>query len=187
MYGLLANLWLAPPDAALLDQFKVAVTEAPQPGGFLESPWQELVSQMREATVESAREEFDTLFQGVGKPEVFPYGSYFLSGYTNEKPLAQLRGDLAQLGLTRDPSRPETEDHVSYIFEVMRFLIAGEDAAVSNLEQQRKFFRTHVQSWIDLLCQAVQEQPRARLWSAIAAMTLAFIQVETQAFDLLEV
>ncbi|MOA30788.1 hypothetical protein D3C78_1519020 [compost metagenome] len=57
---------------------------------------------------------------------------------------------------------------------------------MSNLEQQRRFFRTHVQSWIAQLCEAVQTQPAARLWSAVAALTWAFVQIETQAFDLLE-
>ena len=186
LYGLLARLWLAPPDADLLTQFRVAVTEAPESGSFLEVPWQALVSRMREATVESSTTEFETLFQGVGKPEVFPYASYFLAGFVNEKPLAELRTDLAALGLTRDSAQLETEDHVAYVFEVMRYLIAGDDAGVSNLEQQRRFFRAHVQSWVDQLCKAVEDQPTADLWRAIAAMTLAFVQVETQAFDLLE-
>ncbi|QHE84558.1 TorD/DmsD family molecular chaperone [Hydrogenophaga sp. BPS33] len=186
LYGLLARLWLAPPDEALLQQFRVAVTVAPEQGGFLEAPWQALVEQMRTATVASAQAEFVALFQGVGKPEVFPYASFFLAGFVNEKPLAQLRTDLAALGLTRDAAQLETEDHVAYLFEVMRYLIAGDDAGVSNLEQQRRFFRNHLQPWVDALCQAVQAQPAAKLWSAIAAMTLAFVQVETQAFDLLE-
>lgn len=186
LYGLLARLWLAPPDADLLGQFRVAVTQAPEAGGFLEAPWQALVSRMREATPESATAEFAALFQGVGKPEVFPYASFFLAGFVNEKPLAALRTDLAALGLTRDTAQLETEDHISYVFEVMRYLIAGEDAGISNLEQQRRFFRVHVQPWIGPLCQAVEDQPAADLWKAIAAMTLAFVQVETQAFDLLE-
>ena len=186
LYGLLARLWLAPPDAALLQQFNVAVTEAPEPGGYLEAPWQALVAAMRETTVEAAALEFAALFQGVGKPEVFAYGSYFLAGFMNEKPLAQLRSDLAALGLTRDETQLETEDHIAYVFEVMRYLIAGDDAGVSNLEQQRRFFRNHVQTWVDQLCDAVNEQPAAKLWRAIAVMTKAFVVVEAQAFDLLE-
>ena len=186
LYGLLARLWLAPPDAALLQQFNVAVTEAPEPGGYLEAPWQALVAATRETDEEAAALEFAALFQGVGKPEVFAYGSYFLAGFMNEKPLAQLRSDLAALGLTRDETQLETEDHIAYVFEVMRYLIAGDDAGVSNLEQQRRFFRNHVQTWVDQLCDAVNEQPAARLWRAIAVMTKAFVVVEAQAFDLLE-
>ncbi len=186
LYGLLARLWLAPPDAALLDQFRVAVTDAPEAGGYLEGPWQALVARVRAASVESAAAEFAALFQGVGKPEVFPYASFFLAGFVNERPLAQLRTDLAALGLTRDAMQFETEDHIAYVFEVMRYLIAGDDAGVSNLEHQRRFFRAHVQSWTELLCQAVDEQPSANVWRAVAEMTRAFVQIETQAFDLLE-
>jgi TorA maturation chaperone TorD len=186
LYGLLAQLWLAPPDAALLQQFKVAVTQAPQSGGHLEAPWQDLVAAMRASSVEAAASEHEALFHGVGKPAVFAYGSFYLSGFLNEKPLAVLRSDLHALGLTRDATRLETEDHVAYVFEVMRYLIAGDDAAVANLEQQRRFFRSHVQSWVPLLCDAVAAQPQAKLWRAVAAMTAAFVAVETQGFDLLE-
>ena len=142
LYGLLAGLWLAPPDAALLQQFRVAVTQAPQPGGHLEAPWGDLV--------------------------------------------AALRADLAALGLGRDGERLETEDHVAFVFEVMRFLIAGDDAAVCNLEQQRRFFRNHVQPWLGALCTATAAHPRAQVWRAVAGFTQAFVDVETQGFDLLE-
>ncbi len=186
LYGLLARLWLAPPDAELLQQFGVAVTQAPQPGSLLEAPWQALVGAFRELSAEQARDEYDALFQGVGKPEVFLYGSFYLTGFLNERPLAVLRQDLAALGLGRDDTRLETEDHVAYVFEVMRYLIAGDDLAVCNLEQQRRFFRGHVQPWVELLCDAVEAHPAARAWRQVAALTRAFVQVETQGFDLLE-
>ena len=186
LYGLLARLWLQAPDDALMAEFRVAVTEAPQAGGFLQEPWQQLVGALRATTVAEAQAEHDALFHGVGRPEVFVYGSYYLSGFLNEKPLAALRTDLAALGLDRDRDRLETEDHVSFVLEVMRYLIAGEDASVCNLEQQRRFFRTHVQTWVEALCDAVEAHPRAHTWRAVAAMTRAFVQVETQAFDMLE-
>ena len=186
LYGLLARLWLAPPDDALLAQFRVAVTEAPERGGHLEAPWQDLVAALRATRVAEAADEFAALFQAVGKPEVIVFGSYYLSGSLNDRPLAQLRSDLAALGLGRDPARMETEDHVAYVFEVMRYLIAGDDPSVCRLDEQRRFFRTHVQTWVDRLCDAVQAQPRARTWAAIAAFTRAFVEVEAQGFDLLE-
>ena len=186
LYGLLARLWLAAPDEELLSQFRVAVTEAPQRGGWLEQPWQELVGALRETTAAEAADEFAALFLGVGKPEIFAYASYYLTGFLNERPLAQLREDLAALGLTRDAQTLETEDHVAYLFEVMRYLIAGDDVAVCNLEQQRRFFRVHLQTWVDALCETTMAHPRARLWRAVAAFTREFMQVETQGFDLLE-
>jgi TorA maturation chaperone TorD len=186
LYGLLARLWLAPPDLELLEQFRVAVTQPPERGGHLEEPWEALVAAMRATTPEAAGAEHDALFQAIGKPEVFAYGSYYLSGSLNEQPLATLRADLAQLGLTREPGTLETEDHVAYVFEVMRYLIAGDDAALCNLEQQRRFFRAHVQTWIEALCDAVEAHPRADTWRAVARMTRAFVQVEALAFDMLE-
>ena len=186
LYGLLARLWMAAPDAALFEQFRVAVTQAPQEGAFLEAPWSALVASMRATTPAAAAQEYDALFLGVGKPEVFLYGSYYLSGFLNEKPLATLRDDLAELGLARDETRGETEDHIAAVFEVMRYLIAGDDVAVCNLERQRRFFRAHVQPWVEKLCDAVQAHPRARLYAALADLTRGFVQVETQGFDLLE-
>ena len=185
LYGLLARLWLAAPDAELLAQFGVAVTQAPQPGAFLEAPWQALVGAMRATTPQGAAEEFDALFLGVGKPEVFLFGSFYLTGFLNEKPLAQLRTDLAALGLVRGEQSHQTEDHVAALFEVMRYLIAGDDAAVCNLERQRSFFRAHLQPWAEKLCDAIEAQPRAQVYRALAGFTRAFLQVEVQGFDLL--
>ena len=186
LYGLLARLWLAPPDAALLQQFGVAVTEAPESGGHLEAPWQALVAALRATTPEAAAAEHEALFLGVGKPEIFAYASFHISGFLNEKPLAALRTDLAELGLARDANALETEDHVAYLFEVMRYLIAGDDVAVCNLERQRRFFRAHIQTWVERLCDTVAAHPRATVWRAIAGFTHEFVAVETQGFDLLE-
>jgi len=186
LYGLLAQLWLAPPDAELMKQFQVAVTQAPESGALLEGPWQALVGTLRGTTPEEAAAEHAALFHGVGKPEVFAYGSFYLSGVLNEKPLATLRDDLGALGLTRDEEALETEDHIAYGLEVMRYLIAGDDVAVCNLEQQRRFFRNHLQPWVGQLCDAVNASPRAVVWAAVANFTREFMAVETQAFDMLE-
>lgn len=186
LYGVLALLWLAPPSDELLAQFRVAVTEAPEAGAFLQGPWETLVGALRGTTVAQAQDEFDALFGGVGKPDVLVYGSHYLAGFLNEKPLALLRQDMARLGLQGDAQSGQTEDHIAGVFEVMRYLIAGDDVAVCNLEQQRRFFRTHVQPWVEQLCNAVDAHPRAQLWCAVADMTRAFVQVETQGFDLVE-
>lgn len=186
LYGLLARLWYGAPDAELLAAFQVAPTEAPAAGAFLEEPWRQLVGAARGIGAAAARDEYDALFGGIGKPEVYLFGSHYLSGFLNDKPLARLRGDLDRLGLVREAAIPETEDHVACLFEVMRYLIAGEGVAQGNLAQQRDFFRAHVQPWIAPLCEAVEAQPAAQLWRAIAAMTLAFVDVETQAFDLID-
>lgn len=185
MYGLLAALFYQPPDEELLAQLQAAVTEAPQQGGFLEEPWRDLVAQARAMTAAQIAQEYNTLFGGVGKPEVYLYGSHYLSGFLNEKPLVQLRDDLAGLGLARDTSMPETEDHVAYLMEVMRYLIAGDDVAVCNLTRQSGFFSHHLQPWVSRLCQVLLSHPRAAFYARLAALLEAFVSVESQAFDLL--
>jgi TorA maturation chaperone TorD len=185
VYGLLAALYYAPPGAELLAQLRVAVTEAPAAGGFLEEPWRQLVGVTRELRDDQVADEYDALFGGVGRPEVFLFGSHYLSGFLNEKPLAQLRSDLAALGLARDETMPETEDHVAYLCEVMRYLIAGDDVEVANLTQQQKFFGAHVQTWVPAMCDAIGAHPRARFYAALAGFTRAFVSVESQGFDMM--
>lgn len=187
LYGLLARLWFAPPDEALQQAFAVAVTQAPVPGSFLEEPWQQLVAALRDVPPAAAQREFDALFVGTGKADVLPYASYQITGSLNERPLVEVRRDVAALGLASAAPEGETEDHVAFVLEVMRWLIAGDDVAVCNLEQQRRFFRAHVQPWVaQPLCDLVENHPRARLYAALARFTRAFVEVETQAFDMLE-
>jgi TorA maturation chaperone TorD len=186
VYGLLARLWSAPPDAAMLRELTQGRADAIAPGAFLAAPWQSLVEALRTSDAAAVAAEYDTLFLGVGKPEVFLYGSFYLSGFLHETPLAALREELAALGLARDPKAGETEDHIAFLCEVMRWLIAGGDVERCNLERQRRFWRAHLQPWIDRLCDAVQAHEAARVYAALAGFTRAFAQVETQALDMIE-
>jgi TorA maturation chaperone TorD len=186
LYGVIAELFYQPLRTALLAQLRLAPTEAPEAGGFLEEPWRQLVGVARTMDDASIALEYDTLFGGVGKPAVYLYASHYLSGFLNEKPLARLRHDLSTLGLGRDDTTMfDTEDHVSYVMEVMRFLVAGADVSVSNLTQQAKFFADHVQTWLPALCDAIQAHPQARFYAALSALTRTFISIETQGFDLM--
>lgn len=185
LYGLLAVLYYAPPTTNLLAQLRVAVTQAPAAGAFLEEPWRGLVAAARALDDAAIQTEYDGLFGGIGKPEVYLYGSHFLSGFLNEKPLAKLRTELDELGLTRDDSMSETEDHFAYLCEVMRYLIAGEDVAVANLTRQREFFSTHIQPWVLTMCDDLQQHPKANFYAAVAELTRAFTGVEAQGFDML--
>ena len=185
LYGLLALVFYAPPTSELIADLRAAATDAPAAGAFLEEPWRALVGAARELTDEAIQGEFNTLFGGMGKPEVYLYGSHFLSGFLNEKPLAKLRTDLASLGLARDDAMSETEDHVAYLCEVMRYLIASDDVAVANLTRQREFFATHLQPWVNTLCDDLEAHPRARFYAAVAGLTRAFMAVEAQGFDML--
>jgi TorA maturation chaperone TorD len=185
VYGLLAALYYSAPSQALYDNLKVAVTQAPAAGALLEASWTELVAAARSQTLVSIGLEYDALFGGVSKPEVYLFGSHYLSGFLNEKPLAALRTDIAALGLARDEAMPETEDHAAYLCEVMRYLIAGDDVAVANLTRQREFFTRHVQTWLPQMCEVLAAHPKASFYRALAGFTQAFVSVESQGFDML--
>lgn len=187
VYGLLASLYYAPPNQELYEQLQVAATEAPAAGAFLESSWSDLVAASRRLARSQVEDEFAALFGGVGKPEVFLYGSWFVAGHLNEKPLVDLRRDLAALGLERGSGVLETEDHIATLCEVMRYLIAGDDVGVCNLATQRRFFDAHLRPWTEALCAAIATSPRADFYRALAAFTRDFFAVEVQAFDLLDV
>ena len=185
IYGLLSQLYYAPPSPQLLAALRVAVTEAPAQGGLLEEPWRQVVGAARELGDRQIADEYDALFGGVGKPEVYLFGSHYLSGFLNEKPLARLREALASLGLARDDAMPETEDHIAYVCEVMRYLIAGDDVAVANLARQSEFFAAHLQPWAGALCDAIAAHPKAHFYARLAEFTRTFLDVEAQGFDML--
>ena len=186
VYGLLALLYYAPALPHLLADLRVAATQAPAAGAFLEEPWRALVGAARARSDAQIAQEYDALFGGVGKPEILLYASHYLSGFLNEKPLAGLRAALLALGLERHQSMSETEDHFAYLCEVMRLLVAGDDAAVSNLSRQREFFAMHLQNWAPAMLDAISQHPRAEFYAALAGFTRAFLSVEVQGFDMLD-
>jgi TorA maturation chaperone TorD len=185
VYGLLATLYLAAPGADLYAQLRVAVTQAPAEGGFLEGSWSELVAASRRLALAEVGEEHTALFGGVARPEIPLNSSCFIAGALNEKPLVVLRDDLAALGLERPAEVLETEDHIAALCEVMRYLIAGDDLSVSHLAAQQRFFNAHLRGWSEGLCEAIIQHPRADFYRAVAVFTRDFLAVEAQGFDLL--
>lgn len=185
LYGLLASVFYASPAIELLAQIRAAATDTPAAGAFLEEPWRNFVGVTRSMSDQAIHEEYNALFGGVGKPEIYLYGSHYLSGFLNEKPLARLRTELNSLGLERSETMSDTEDHFAYLCEVMRYLIAGDDVAVANLTRQREFFSTHIQPWVNTMCDNIQSNTKARFYAPLAELTRAFMGVEAQGFDML--
>ncbi|WP_151447690.1 TorD/DmsD family molecular chaperone [Lacisediminimonas profundi] len=181
LYGLLATLLYAPPPQALLDTIGSAQAQGE---GVLERAWAELVAACRGAQAEPVRAEYEQLFVGVGKPEVMLYGSYYLSGFLMEKPLVELRDDLARLGLQRSETMVESEDHLAALCEVMRYLIASDDPVHANLATQKSFFAAHMQPWVGECCRALAAHPSTSFYRPVAALAQAFFDVEMQAFDM---
>jgi TorA maturation chaperone TorD len=185
IYGLLAGVLYTSPAIELIAQIRVAATDTPAAGAFLEEPWRNFVGVTRSMSDQAIKNEYDALFGGVGKPEIYLYGSHYLSGFLNEKPLARLRTDLISLGLERSEVMRDTEDHFAYLCEVMRYLIAGDDVAVANLTRQREFFSTHIQPWANQMCDAIENNPKANFYASLAELVRAFMGIEAQGFDML--
>ena len=188
LYGLLALLFYEPPSAELLQkiaQFGQDIDVGIQDeSSILFAPWQELVDAAKNSSVQDWQDEYENAFIGVGKQEIFLYGSYYLTGFLNEKPLAALRETLLKLGLQASDGMSETEDHIACLCEVMRYLVAGEDLSVCNLTQQKVFFNQHIRTWSSELFEVLQNHPSLRFYNLVGALAATFFEIEGQAFDM---
>jgi len=180
-YGLLARLFHAPADAALLQTLAAAEDLEAQEGGMALA-WRGLAQAAAAADPEAVGEEYDGAFIGVGKSPVTLYTTAYSLRYTNETPLAELRGDLAGLGLARRSEASEPEDHIAALCEVMRHLI-GEQKA--ELEQQKRFFEQWIWPTVQPLCSAIEKSEQIRFYRAVARFAYAFFELEHSAFEML--
>jgi TorA maturation chaperone TorD len=186
LYGLIARFFHLPPDQALLDQ--VAAT-ADQQDAADEAPlakaWMDLVEVAINNSAKAWHDEFDLNFISVGKPNIILNGSFYMAGHLNEKPLVNIRRALEGFGLEAAEEITETEDHLSALCEVMRYLIAGDDVEISNLTNQRVFFNAHIRPWYDDLCDAIEGIPEMHLYHPVAALTREFLAIEGQGYDMI--
>ena len=188
LYGLIARLFHQPPDQELLDQIAASIPDGQEnqvDDAPLAKVWNSVVEVAKNNSAKAWHEEFDRNFISVGRPNVILNGSFYMAGHLNEKPLVDIRRALEVFGLESAEDVTETEDHLSALCEVMRYLIAGDDVAVANLTHQMAFFNQHVQPWVSLMCQSLQAHPRAVFYARVAAFTTDFMSVEAQGFDLL--
>lgn len=132
------------------------------------------------ATVE--REFFD-LFVGVGRGELLPYASFYLTGFLNERPLAALRADLAALGLARAPGVHDPEDHIAFLFEVLAQLADGSLPAQGDLDERAVFDR-HLSPWAAQFFDDLAIAPSARFYRPLAEVGRLWIDIEARAFAL---
>ncbi|TPQ30694.1 molecular chaperone [Bradyrhizobium guangdongense] len=175
-YALLATLLSAPPSRRLLDQL-AALTGDPTPLGRAHAALADAAANAVPAKVE--REYFD-LFVGLGRGELLPYASYYLTGFLNERPLSRLRADMAALGVERIANNSEPEDHAAILCEIMSGFADGNFDAPPTA--QRAFFEKHVSPWIGRLFADMESTENARFYRAVGALGRAFIEIETEAF-----
>jgi TorA maturation chaperone TorD len=176
LYGLLARLFYAPPDAALL---KAIAGEALE--GELAVPWRAVASAAAAADPEAVREEYETAFIGTGKAPVTLYTTAYSIRHPSEAPLAGLRGELAKLGLARRAGAYEPEDHVAALFDTMRHFVAKQ----KDLEAQRGFFSRWIHPTVEPLCTAIELSDKTSFYKTVARFTNEFCTREHMAFELL--
>jgi len=186
LYGLIARFFHLPPDQELLDQIAATANQQDDSDQApLAKAWMDVVEVAKNNPAKAWHDEFDLNFISVGKPNVVLNGSYYMAGHLNEKPLVNIRKALEEFGLEAAEEITETEDHISALCEVMRYLIAGDDVEISNLTNQRVFFNTHIRPWYDDLCDAIEVIPEMHLYHPLAALTREFLAIEGQGFDMI--
>jgi len=130
----------------------------------------------------SVEAEFNKLFIGLGRGELLPYASYYLTGFLNEKPLALLRGDMAAQGLARSETVFEPEDNIASLMEIMGALIAGRFAAPADLEQQKTFFNRHIACWAGHFFADLEGAKNSVFYAPVGTIGRLFIDIECEAF-----
>ena len=169
-----ALLWRAP-TAETLDVLRGLQGDA-SPLGMAHLALAEVAD---EATPESLRDEFFELFIGVGRGELLPYASYYLTGFLHERPLALVREDMGALGLARDARAGEPEDHIAVLLDIMAKLLRGEVAA-EGVDADR-FYARHIQPWGERFFADLEVARAAKFYKAVGRLGSLFLSIETQA------
>jgi TorA maturation chaperone TorD len=177
-YALLATLLARAPDAQLCSRLARLQGDA-TPLGLAHVALAEAASR---TTVERVEREYFDLFIGVGRGELLPYGSYYLSGFLYERPLARLRAALSRLGIERAAGHAEPEDHAATLCEIMAGLAGGRFSAPP--EAEREFFEHHVAPWMGRFFTDLEQAQAADFYRAAGTLGRLFMQLERDAFAL---
>jgi TorA maturation chaperone TorD len=182
LYGLLAHLLAAPPDAAVLARLAGIRSD----GSAIGEAFGALASAAARHTAAAVTEEYEALFIGVTGGELKPYASYYRTGFLNEKPLADLRRDLAAAGIARADGIVEPEDHIAFLCEVMHGLILSLYAAPAQLAQQRAFFDKHIDPWAPRFFGDLDASGGAAFYRPVGALGRIFLGIEREGFGYLD-
>ncbi|MEO9573537.1 MULTISPECIES: molecular chaperone TorD family protein [Marinobacter] len=178
MYRLLGVLLGGPPSSELLRGL-VTLEGDDTPIG---SASRNLAALAQRTSPNDAEREFNNLFVGIGRGELLPYTSYYLTGFLNEKPLADLRSDLMARGIKARDNVKEPEDHMGTLCEIMAGIIAGEFLCDSDQPSQKAFFDAHLAKWAELFFADLEEAQSAVFYAPVGSLGRAFMAVEADAF-----
>ncbi|MBI3376348.1 MAG: molecular chaperone TorD family protein [Betaproteobacteria bacterium] len=182
LYGLLARLFYAAPDAALLRAIAQSGEMQAETGSPLAIAWKRLVEASAGANAGAVREEFERSFVGTGKADVTLYTGAYTTRSTVDSPLAELRGELAARGLARRGEVFLPEDHIGALCETMRHLIAEQRA---DLEEQYRFFHRWIWPAATPLCNAIDIDSNTVFYEHVGSLARALFELEHTAFEML--
>ena len=178
LYNFLGLLLSAPPEQMLLEQTAELSGHEGDLGTAINA-LAKLASLSKPNTVES---EFNKLFIGMGRGELLPYASYYLTGFLNEKPLALLRRDMAARGLTRAQNVYEPEDNIASLMEMMGALIVGRFGEPASLADQKAFFNKHIGPWASHFFSDLESAKNSVLYAAVGAVGRVFMEIEAEGY-----
>jgi TorA maturation chaperone TorD len=181
-YRILGRLLAAPPDADTLDLLAGAPTS--NEDSLLAVAWRMLAMSADRATPGEAADEYQALFIGLGRGELVPFASWYLTGFLMEQPLARLRIDMQKLGFERQDDVAEPEDHAAALCEIMALL--AEDGGPGSLESQAAFFETHIGPWMARFFRDLQEATSASFYRAVGQLGEQFINTDQRYLDMVE-
>jgi len=181
-YSLLGALLAAPPAPSLIALLRQITPADMGDDGDLARAWEVLRLAGERASVESLDDEYHELFVGIGRGELVPYGSWYMTGFLMDQPLAILRRDLAELGFERKANVKEPEDHVAALLETMGLMAGDGDISV---DTQRRFFQSHVGPWMKTFFLDLQKAQAARFYRAVGQFGEQFIEFENKYLTML--
>ena len=178
MYSFIANMIRTEPSQELIDSVKTLSGDGSSIGSSIK-----LISKLASTMhISEIQDEYVNLFLGVGRGELLPFASYYLTGFLNDKPLSKLRDDMNELGVVRLKEVKEPEDHVSSLFDIMSGLITGKFGKVYSISEQSTFFEKHLNSWVHLLMSDIELAKTAVFYAPIGSLGKEFINIEREAF-----
>lgn len=178
LYGLLATVLSTPPSAETLGVLRALDGDDSDLGQGIRA----LSTVAGQATPASVEREYNALFIGLGRGELLPYASYYLTGFLNERPLATLRSHMAQLGMSRADDVKEPEDHIASLMEMMAGLIRGDYGEPLPLADQHAFFNTHVATWAGHFFADLEGAEGSLFYAPVGKIGRAFMDIEIEAF-----
>ena len=178
LYAMLAQVLSSPPTREFLDNAAKLSGDGSELGEGITA-----LARVAGATrPETAEREFNALFVGLGRGELLPYASFYLTGFLNEKPLARLRGHMAEFGIERSLANKEPEDHIATLCEIMSGLIRGTFGAALSVEDQHAFFNTHIATWAGHFFTDLEAAEGSVFYAPVGKIGRAFMEIEIEAF-----